>query len=91
MPSARKARKRKAIAAGRQRRQRVAVPDRCFFCAKGIEPSALEFEILRPFLTRRGKIRGQRRSGLCRKHQHRLAKEIKRARNLGLLPFKIEG
>ncbi len=51
----------------------------------------MEYEILAPFLTRRGKIRGRQRSGLCRRHQRWLAKEIKRARNLGLLPFKIEG
>jgi small subunit ribosomal protein S18 len=67
------------------------VPERCFFCEKSFEPSAEDFKTLEPFLTRRGKIRGKKRSGLCTKHQRRLAKEIKRARNLGLLPYKIEG
>jgi len=74
-----------------QGRRRNLVPERCFFCARRVDPSAEDFAVLEPFLTRRGKIRGKRRSGLCARHQRRLAKEIKKARNLGLLPFKIEG
>jgi len=84
-------RERKAAEARKRRQQKSVVPTRCFFCEKETEPTAMEAEILFPFLTRRGKIRGRRRSGLCAKHQRRLATAIKQARNLGLLPFKIEG
>jgi small subunit ribosomal protein S18 len=89
MPTKKKAKARKTAAAARKRRR--AVPKRCFFCVKGKQPSVGEYEILEPFLTRRGKIRGRRRSGLCSKHQRMLAKEIKKARNLGLLPYRIIG
>ncbi|PIS12353.1 30S ribosomal protein S18 [candidate division WWE3 bacterium CG09_land_8_20_14_0_10_47_33] len=74
-----------------RRRVRATVPQRCFFCERKTEPLAMEFKILEPFLTRRGKIRGRKRSGLCAKHQRWLAREIKEARNLGLLPFRILG
>lgn len=83
--------KPKEIISSYRQKQRRAVPQRCFFCERRVEPLAAEFKTLEPFLTRRGKIRGRKRSGLCAKHQRRLAKEIKRARNLGLLPFRIVG
>jgi len=38
------------------------------------------------FITDRGKIAPRRRSGTCAKHQRLLAREIKRARHLALLP-----
>ncbi len=44
-------------------------------------------ETLRPFVTSHGRIKPMRLNGLCTKHQRRLAREIKRARHLGMLPF----
>lgn len=43
--------------------------------------------VLNQFLTERGKIVPSRISGTCAMHQRRLAVEIKRARNIALLPF----
>ncbi|OGC37785.1 30S ribosomal protein S18 [candidate division WWE3 bacterium RBG_19FT_COMBO_53_11] len=54
-----------------------------------MEPDYRQDEILIRFLTKRGKIRPRTRSGLCSRHQRAIAKEIKRGRNLGLLPFRI--
>jgi small subunit ribosomal protein S18 len=39
------------------------------------------------FLTERGKIIPSRLSGMCARHQRQLARAIKRARYLALLPY----
>ena len=44
-------------------------------------------EILRKFVSERGRIVPRRISGVCAKHQRALTVEIKRARILALLPF----
>jgi small subunit ribosomal protein S18 len=44
-------------------------------------------ELLRKFVTERGRIVPRRISGVCAKHQRKLTSEIKRARILALLPF----
>jgi small subunit ribosomal protein S18 len=46
-------------------------------------------DILRMFITERGKIVPRRISGACAKHQRRLTTAIKRARNIALLPFTV--
>ena len=46
-----------------------------------------EFEILRKFISDRGKISSRSRTGVCAKHQRSMTKAIKRARHLALLPF----
>jgi small subunit ribosomal protein S18 len=43
--------------------------------------------ILRTFTTERVKILSSRVTCTCAKHQRQLARAIKRARNLALLPF----
>jgi small subunit ribosomal protein S18 len=48
-----------------------------------------EPEALRQFITERGKIVPRRISGACAKHQRQLTTEIKRARNIALLPFTV--
>ncbi len=44
-------------------------------------------EGLKRFLSDRGKIRSRRMTGLSRRQQMLAAREIKRAREMGLLPF----
>jgi len=46
-------------------------------------------EILRTYLSEKGKIIPRRISGNCAKHQREIAREIKRARNIALLPFAV--
>ncbi|MFZ8862029.1 MAG: 30S ribosomal protein S18, partial [Thermocrinis sp.] len=48
-----------------------------------------EYEELAKFLSERGKIIGRRQAGVCAKHQRILSREIKRARQLALLPYLI--
>lgn len=62
---------------------------KCYFCEKKIEPSFKEINSLKGFLSERGKIYNREQRGLCQKHQRRVAKEIKRARHLALLPFLV--
>lgn len=59
----------------------------CFFCQNKVEPDYKEIETLKRFVTDRGKIASPDYSGVCSRHQRRLAKQIKRARFLALLPF----
>jgi small subunit ribosomal protein S18 len=44
-------------------------------------------ELLRRYISENGKIRPRRQTGFCAKCQRKLAREVKRARHLALLPF----
>ncbi len=60
----------------------------CFFCQNGI--TFIDYkntEILRNFINSHAKILGPKRTGLCQKHQRELAKAVKRARVMALLPY----
>ena len=46
---------------------------------------------LRRFISDRGKIRSRRITGACRRHQNQIARAVKRARELALLPYVAEG
>lgn len=46
-----------------------------------------EPEILRKYINEKGKILPRRVTGNCAHHQRMIAKEIKRARAIALLPF----
>lgn len=60
----------------------------CYFCANNVKEIDYKDEaVLRKFISSYGKIVPRRRSGVCTKHQRKLALAIKRARILGILPF----
>lgn len=61
--------------------------NKCFFCQHKIEPDFKDSANLQKFLTARKKIVANERSGLCAKHQRQLAREVRYARFLGLLPY----
>jgi small subunit ribosomal protein S18 len=46
-----------------------------------------DFGGVRRQLSEKGKIRSGRVTGCCRRHQRQLARAVKRARELGLLPY----
>ncbi|HEY51678.1 MAG TPA: 30S ribosomal protein S18 [Dehalococcoidia bacterium] len=59
----------------------------CSFCAdKTLVIDYKNPEKLLSFITDRGKIAPRRKSGTCARHQRILAREIKRARHLAMLP-----
>ena len=60
----------------------------CRFCAdKELPIDYKRPDILRDFITERGKIIPRRITGTCAKHQRRLTTEIKRARQMALLYY----
>lgn len=63
----------------------------CTFCQdKTKNINYKDVATLRKFVTEKGKIVPRRQTGVCSKHQRKLALEIKRARIVALLPFKAD-
>jgi small subunit ribosomal protein S18 len=72
---------------GRYRRS----PRVCVFCAD--QSKRIDYKdvnTLHRFVSERGKIMPRRQTGTCSKHQRVLARAVKRARHLALLPFTTE-
>ncbi|MCX7760940.1 MAG: 30S ribosomal protein S18 [Hydrogenothermaceae bacterium] len=61
----------------------------CKFCAEKKEPNYKDIETLKEFISERGKIIPRRISGTCATHQRKLTVEIKKARQLALIPYVI--
>lgn len=59
----------------------------CFFCQSKTTPSYTDTVTLRRYQTDRAKIVPKLKSGVCSKHQRAVARQIKYARHLALLPF----
>jgi small subunit ribosomal protein S18 len=60
----------------------------CQFCTDNIRtPDYKDIRRLQRHISERGKILPRRRTGVCAKHQRRLAVAVKRARHMALLPF----
>jgi len=60
----------------------------CFFCSQNSKNiDYKEVELLKRFISSQGKIIDPKYTAVCAKHQRMLAKAIKRARIMGLLPF----
>ena len=60
----------------------------CPFCRDKIDTvDYKDFGTIRRAMSEKGKIRSARITGACRRHQVQLARAVKRARELGLLPY----
>jgi small subunit ribosomal protein S18 len=60
----------------------------CLFCKDKIEQvDYKDTTSLRRFVSERGKIRSRRITGACRRHQAQVARAVKRARELALMPY----
>jgi small subunit ribosomal protein S18 len=69
-------------------RPRYYRPRTCQFCTdKTIVINYKNTDVLRRFVHEDGKIRPRRQTGTCAKHQRKLARAIKRARHIALMPF----
>lgn len=67
------------------------VVKKCRFCAEKVESiDYKDIPLLRRYLTPSGKILGSRITGNCTRHQKLLARAIKRARYLALLPYVVK-
>ena len=65
----------------------IKVAKNCPFCKEKREPHFKDVAVLSRYLSERGRIISRARTGICAKHQRQIAREIKRARHLALLPF----
>jgi len=60
----------------------------CEFCKDGVrEIDYKNVEVLSKYISKKGKILPRKTTGTCAFHQRKLAKAIKRARIIALLPF----
>lgn len=63
----------------------------CPYCRDKVEQADFkDIATLRRFISERGKIRSRRITGACRRHQSQLARAVKRARELALLPYATD-
>ena len=63
----------------------------CSFCVDKVETiDYKDASKLRKYMTEKGKILPSRQTGVCAKHQRELARAIKRARIMSILPFQAE-
>ena len=63
----------------------------CVFCSD--ENQVIDYKdanLLKKYISERGKILPRRITGTCAKHQRELTTAIKRARQIALIPYVIE-
>ncbi len=70
-----------------RRKKQRPVKRNCQFCQQGITPYWQDYQDLKTYLSPRMRILSREKTGVCAKHQRLLAKSVKHARHLGLLPF----
>jgi ribosomal protein S18 len=81
--TSRRQRRRRDERMGRRIKKKV-----CFFCTEGIDyVDYKDVALLRKFMSDRAKIRSSRVTGTCVQHQRKVARAIKNARELALLPY----
>ena len=70
-------------------RHYVSRPKFCQFCAdKNLAIDYKNVELMTRFINETGKIRPRRQTGTCARHQREVAKAIKNARHIALIPFE---
>ncbi len=81
--TSRRQRRRRDDRMGRRIKKKV-----CYFCTEGIDyVDYKDVALLRKFMSDRAKIRSSRVTGTCVQHQRKVARAIKNARELALLPY----
>jgi small subunit ribosomal protein S18 len=77
---------------GNKRRRGFGRRKVCRFCAEsGLTIDYKDPQMLKYFITERGKIIPRRISGNCAKHQRHVALAIKRSRMIALMPITVTG
>jgi len=70
---------------GRRSKRDIIIKRDCKLCIDQIDIDFKQADLLKKFMTERGKILPRRISGNCAKHQRQLATAIKRARTMLLV------
>jgi len=69
---------------------RIPRKKHCQFCKDKVEYiDYKDAQLLRKYMTERGKIKPRRVTGVCTQHQNRLALAIKRSREMALIPYVV--
>ena len=93
MPEEKRTTERKRDTYGKKpyrRNQRGGYPRKraCFFCVKKIKDiDYKDINLLKRYMTDRGKILPRMVTNTCARHQRFLSRAIKRARFMGLVPY----
>jgi len=74
-------------ASNRPNRRFRATKRVCQFCVEKTPIDYKQVDILHRYVNEFGRMRPRRQTGTCARHQRALAREIKRARHIALLPF----
>ena len=72
----------------RNSKDKIVKAKACAFCKDGVK--AIDYKdtnLLRKFISDRGKIRARRVTGNCVQHQRDVATAVKNAREVALLPY----
>ena len=60
----------------------------CEFCVdKKLDINYKNLDLMNKYINDRGKIKPRRSTGACAKHQRKVTTEIKRAREIALIPY----
>jgi len=70
-----------------RKRPTITFKKTCVFCKKDLEIDYKNTDLLSRYVSSKGKIVSRRSSGNCAKHQRKVAREVKRARFLALMPY----
>lgn len=71
------------------KRKNFITKKKCRFCSNSeLNIDYKDYEILKKLIAESGKILSRRFTGSCAKHQRQIAREIKKARFMALLPYK---
>lgn len=72
----------------RNNRHFISRPKFCQFCLdKKILIDYKNVELLTRYINETGKIRPRRQTGTCARHQRQVARAVKNARHIALIPF----
>jgi len=83
---AQKAKPKRRRTAQKELRQRKPKP--CYFCKEKIDyVDYKDVALLRNYMSDRAKIRARRVTGNCAQHQRKVARAIRNAREMALLPY----
>ena len=77
----------KSIAKKKKKKEKRTSNKPCKFCMDKLTIDWKDENLLRRFVTDRGKITPRRITGTCARHQRQLAAAVKRARAIAILPF----
>ncbi len=72
----------------RNSKDKIVKAKACAFCKDGVKGiDYKDTNLLRKFISDRGKIRARRVTGNCTQHQRDIAMAVKNAREMALLPY----